>query len=88
LSTNSNNFGDIGYIGDKSDYVLEDNDREDDIYNGSNISKKCECQDPPDHRIKHNHPFYYCIEHREFQNIYLDSILHHLEYSTVHRQGK
>jgi len=49
LSTNSNNSGDTGYPGDKSDQVLEDNDSEDDIDNGSNISKKCECQDPLDY---------------------------------------
>jgi hypothetical protein len=49
------------------------------------ISKKCNCQDPIDHRIGHNRPFYHCKEHPKVQNINWDSIIHHILYSTNHK---
>jgi hypothetical protein len=75
-----------GYTGVKSDYVLEDNDKEPNTSTDSNTDKTCNCQGLVDHQIKHNHPFYYCKEHPKFQNISLKSISHHLELSTDHRQ--
>jgi hypothetical protein len=63
LSTKSNNSGDTGHTGDKSDYSMEDDDEEDNNHRDSTISKRCNCQDPVDHRIGHTHPFYFCIEH-------------------------
>ena len=85
LSTKSDNSGDTGHTGDKSVYVMEDTVKEDDD-RSDGISKKCNCQDPAGHRIGHNHPFYYCIEHPKVQNIHLESIIHHLLYSTDHKK--
>ncbi len=51
----------------------------------SNSNGTCiDCKISSDSRIRHNHPFYYCIEHPEFQNIYLETIEHHLLYHTDH----
>ena len=85
LSTSYNNSGDTGYIGDKSDQVMEDNDKEYDADDDSNVNKNCNCQDPIDPRIRFNHPFYYCKEHPKVQNIHLESISHHLEFSKDHK---
>jgi hypothetical protein len=56
---------------------MEDTNKEDDN-RSDGISKKCNYQDPADHRIGHNHPFYYCKEHPKVQNINLESIIHHI----------
>ena len=67
---------------------MEDNDKEyvsDNISNNNISNVYINCPKPSDPRIKHDHPFYFCIEHPEFQNINLDSIMHHLEYSTEHK---
>jgi hypothetical protein len=87
LSTKSNNSGDTGYTGDKSVYVVEDTDKESDNCSDSGISKKCNCSKPTDPRIVHNHPFYCCKEHPKVQNIHLESIIHHLLYSTDHKSS-
>ena len=41
---------------------------------------------PSDPRIIHNHPFYYCKEYPKVENIYLESIQHHLECPADHLQ--
>ena len=82
LSTNFNDSGDSGDSGDKSTYVIEGDDKEDD----SDLNKNCNYQEPVDLRIGFNYPFYFCKEHPKVQNIYLESISHHLECSTDHKK--
>ena len=53
--TRKSKFRRYGDTGDKSDYVMEDDDKEDNIRYNSDINKNCNCQDPLDHRIIHNH---------------------------------
>ena len=84
LSTKSNSSGDTGHTGDKSIYVIEDKYKEDNNHSDSNICKNCNCQKPADHRIRHNHPFYYCIEHPKFINIHLETIEQHFKFSNDH----
>jgi hypothetical protein len=51
LSTKSNNSGDTGYTGDKSDYIMEDKN-EDSINNSTIINKTCiDCPIPSDKNI-------------------------------------
>jgi hypothetical protein len=77
--------GVTGVTGDNSEYIIEDNDKDDIGYDNSNINKNCNCQDPPDPRIGLNHPFYYCIDHPKFQNVNLEVIENHLILAKDHK---
>ncbi len=84
LSTKSDDSGDTG---NKSDNIVENTDvREINNYNDNNIHKNCNCPYPSDPRIKYNHPFYYCKEHPEFENIYLKVIENHLILAKDHKK--
>jgi hypothetical protein len=86
LSTNSLNSGDAGYTGDKLGYIMEDIDEESD--NSININNKCiNCPKPSDSRIEYNHPFYYCKDHSNFQNIHLEVIESHLILAKDHKSS-
>jgi len=85
LSTSSNNSGETGYTGDKSDYIVEDNDKESNNRSDSTISKNCNCHISADPRIGHNHPFYFCKDHPKVQNIHSETIEYHLLYQVDHR---
>jgi hypothetical protein len=41
---------------------------------------------PPDPRIVHNHPFYYCIDHPKFHDIHLEVIESHLIIAKDHKK--
>jgi hypothetical protein len=86
LSTKSNNSGYTGHTGDKSGYVMEDKDKEDNNHSDNTISKNCNCQAPVDSRIGPNHPFYYCTEHSKFENIHLEVIENHLILAMDHKK--
>jgi hypothetical protein len=62
---------------------MEGKDEESD--NNRINNNTCNCLKSIDPRIRHKHPFYYCIEHPEFQNVNLESIIHHLLYSKDHK---
>src|SRR6476659_5616131 len=86
LSTKSSNSGDIGHTGDKLGYPMEDKDDVSDNKSNSNINNTCiNCPIPSDPRIKHDHPFYYCIEHPKFINTHLETMEHHLKFSKDHK---
>lgn len=52
----------------------------------SNRNNTCiNCLIPSDPRIKHNHPFYYCKEHPQVQNIHLEVIESHLILANYHK---
>ena len=78
LSTKPNNSGDNRDNGDKSRYTMEDADREVNNYADRFKGQCIKCPKPSDPRIKHNHPFYYCVEHPKFENINLEVIESHL----------
>jgi hypothetical protein len=43
--------GDGRHAGNNPDYILENNDEEDNNRNDNTISRNCKCHDPSDHRI-------------------------------------
>ncbi|MGN6346797.1 MAG: hypothetical protein ACTHME_03755 [Candidatus Nitrosocosmicus sp.] len=88
LSTNSINSGDTGYTGYKMEYSLDNEDHFSDFDGESdNINSQCiNCPKSSDPRIKHNHPFYYCIEHPRFLNINLEVIESHLILAKDHKK--
>ena len=77
--------GDIGYTGDKSAYIMEDDDKESNNRCYGTISKNCNCQVSKDPRIGHNHPLHYCKEHPKFENIHLEVIESHLILAKDHK---
>lgn len=84
LSTKSLNSGDTG---DKSGYVIEEKDKENNNIEYSPSNTCINCPKPTDSRIVHNHPFYYCIEHPKFQNINLEVIESHLILAKDHKKN-
>jgi hypothetical protein len=79
FSTKSNDSGDIGHTGEKSDILIEEK-------RNKNYLKETSSPNRND-LIRFIEPFYYCIEHHQVQNINLKSIIHHLLYFTEHTKG-
>jgi hypothetical protein len=77
LSIKHDESGNSGDNGDKSDHIVEDNDKEDNTR--ENLDSKT------DSLIGYREPFYYCKEHPSVENIYRETIEHHILYSTVHK---
>jgi predicted nucleic-acid-binding Zn-ribbon protein len=85
LSTKPSDSGGTRYTEDKLGYLLEGKEDAFDNRSNSNINNACiNCPKPSDPRIEYNHLFYFCKEHSKFQNIYFESIIHHLLYSIDH----
>ena len=76
-----------GYTGDSSSYIMEGKEDVSENRGNNNTDNTCiNCPKPSDSRIKHDHPFYYCIEHLDFKNIHMETIEHHLEFSRDHQK--
>ncbi|HEY6536191.1 MAG TPA: hypothetical protein VIY08_10435 [Candidatus Nitrosocosmicus sp.] len=78
LSTKSNNSGDTRDIGDKSDVIMEEEDKSNDEIKENSDSKT-------DILIGYGAPYYYCREHLDVENVHKEEIERHILYSKVHK---
>ncbi len=76
LSINPDTSGDNGYTGDISDILKVEEDK-------PVVVKETECSDF-DQTIGFREPLYYCKQHPNVQNIHLEEIEHHIQYSKDH----